>query len=573
MGDVDEAIIKSTQDTLGKLISKPKMTDKYLKKPPFRFLHDIVLETVRTTGFAQGLYNAQESDAANLGDKQAKLDFLVKAISCVSFAVGEKIDVSANKIVAGLDAEKTNFWLQKLHQAATTCVGEKSDEAVQRVLNGDTVAAPRKKEKKEKKEEDPAPPPPAAAAPTDEGAAAAAPADDEEAKKEEEKKRRAERRKRKEAEAEAAKAAEEAAGAAAAEAEAAEAQKKADEERKKKEDDKRRREERKRQQAEEEERKQQEAAEAARAQAEAALAQQDATAAAAPPHMHGGAAHEEPHMAEQQMPMPSPPGSAGIHGGDQPMGSPEGDPNQEDIGRSQGMMVRATLERPRTAGRRPPKVAMKVTQSKEAPAVAPVAVITEGAKDDDDDEDLFEAPSGNASAGPALQAGENHGKLVQDLLAQKKQEEEKERLRKEEELTREEVDDGQNKGIRMGRLKKKKTQSSTLNEVDIGKLGEMIQQLCQAANPLGKSIDLVHQDIANMGKELDKWKLQYNEASEQYNTELRRTEEVLQPLYRKVAELDDKISEQVIKIRNSRSRIAENDRTIAGLLEAVVAAK
>merc|ERR1712176_640986 len=104
-----------------------------------------------------------------------------------------------------------------------------------------------------------------------------------------------------------------------------------------------------------------------------------------------------------------------------------------------------------------------------------------------------------------------------------------------------------------GKLNKKgKKQNSTLAEIDIPKLGEMIQQLCQAANPLGKSIDLVHQDIANMGKELDKWKQQYHEASEQYNKELRLTEEMLQPLYQKVAELDDKIAEQIVKIRNSR---------------------
>merc|ERR1712176_85498 len=112
------------------------MTDKYLKKPPFRFLHDIVMEVTRTTGFSQGLYSTEESDAAALSDKQAKVDFLNKAISVVSFAIGEKLDVSANKIVAGLDADKTNAFLQKLHQAATTCVGPKSEEAVQRVLNG-----------------------------------------------------------------------------------------------------------------------------------------------------------------------------------------------------------------------------------------------------------------------------------------------------------------------------------------------------------------------------------------------------------------------------------------------------
>ena len=50
-------------------------------------------------------YTEEELDAAKIseGGKQAKLDFLNKMVSCVSFALGEKLDVSANKIVRALD--------------------------------------------------------------------------------------------------------------------------------------------------------------------------------------------------------------------------------------------------------------------------------------------------------------------------------------------------------------------------------------------------------------------------------------------------------------------------------------
>lgn len=63
--------------------------------PVHRFLHDIVMEVTKKTTFGQGLFSPEECDSGNLSDKQAKLDFLNKAISVTCFALGESIDVSA----------------------------------------------------------------------------------------------------------------------------------------------------------------------------------------------------------------------------------------------------------------------------------------------------------------------------------------------------------------------------------------------------------------------------------------------------------------------------------------------
>lgn len=40
--NVDSEVIKKTQETLGKFVKKPPLTEKLLKKPPFKFILDIV---------------------------------------------------------------------------------------------------------------------------------------------------------------------------------------------------------------------------------------------------------------------------------------------------------------------------------------------------------------------------------------------------------------------------------------------------------------------------------------------------------------------------------------------------
>ena len=52
MGEEAPAWIAQTQQTLGSVVQKPKLTDNLLKKPPFRFLHDVVSATTKVSVLA-----------------------------------------------------------------------------------------------------------------------------------------------------------------------------------------------------------------------------------------------------------------------------------------------------------------------------------------------------------------------------------------------------------------------------------------------------------------------------------------------------------------------------------------
>lgn len=78
-----ENLIKLTQEKIGVLIPKPKMTEKLLQKPPFRFLHDTISAILSTTGFGEGLYDEQERDSSTITEKQAKLNYLEKIFNLI----------------------------------------------------------------------------------------------------------------------------------------------------------------------------------------------------------------------------------------------------------------------------------------------------------------------------------------------------------------------------------------------------------------------------------------------------------------------------------------------------------
>ncbi|XP_075367863.1 TRAF3-interacting protein 1 isoform X1 [Mycteria americana] len=136
---MNEAVVRRTQESLGRVIRKPPLTDRLLSKPPFRYLHDVITEVIRVTGFMKGLYTDFELKSDNVKDKDAKISFLQKAIDAVVMVTGEPLSVRPARVVAGHEPEKTNEFLQAIGKCCLNKLS--SDVAVKRVLAGERADA------------------------------------------------------------------------------------------------------------------------------------------------------------------------------------------------------------------------------------------------------------------------------------------------------------------------------------------------------------------------------------------------------------------------------------------------
>ncbi|KAH6593490.1 hypothetical protein BASA50_007300 [Batrachochytrium salamandrivorans] len=135
LSTVLDELTKKTIDILGRVLKKPPLTQKLLAKPPFRYLHDIFSELIRTHGFAPSLYTDTEMNSSNIKDKEGKVQYLTKMVDCIGIATGLEIRANPLKIVAGLDPEETNAMLQLIGKMVIKKVDTKN--AIARVLAGE----------------------------------------------------------------------------------------------------------------------------------------------------------------------------------------------------------------------------------------------------------------------------------------------------------------------------------------------------------------------------------------------------------------------------------------------------
>ncbi|KAJ8403490.1 hypothetical protein AAFF_G00352620 [Aldrovandia affinis] len=595
---MNASVAKKTQDTLGKVIKKPPLTEKLLSKPPFRYLHDIFSEVIRTTSFMKGLYSEAELKSDNVKDKDAKIGFLQKAIDVVMLVSGEVLLVKPARVVAGHEAEKTNELLQAIGKCCLNKLS--SDEAVKRVLAGDkpdpkgkpTTSKSQdkenregrdrhrdKEEKKEIKEH-------------------SGSRDRKDSELQREEGRRTEKDRHREGE---------------RSDKGRERERTKDRDREKdksrekdkdkdkaKERDPRRERERERERDREKRRGRDREPEREREQdKEPKEAEKVEKKSRGPEETRNKQAPEqpvktkksEPEESESPVRIPRPSSAKGQRRWPKPGGQDETDSEGEADGPSAekpahlengdavdplpphtAQSSNRRISRPSSARPAPPRVKRQESYSEVSPAERmgsakpSSAVIMEGKKLSEDEDEQFvvdaappppELPQMQAEPAVDLQGDEKHGGLVKKILETKKDYETSSSSAKSKDQDRTLVSEVTQRKER------------DLVSRDIDRLRSSVQTVCRSALPLGKIMDYIQEDMDSMQKELQTWRRENQEHAQALLQEQRVTDDAVEPLKTELAELDQLIRDQQDKICAVKSNILKNEEKIQKMLSSI----
>ncbi|XP_041371645.1 TRAF3-interacting protein 1-like isoform X4 [Gigantopelta aegis] len=521
---MDPKMIKKTQDTLGKAIKKPPLTDKLLSKPPFRFLHDVFTSVIKTTGFMKGLFSEKELNSENIKDRDSKIAFLQKGIDFVSMVTGKSLAVRPQKIVAGSEPEKTNEFLQALAEAIKLKVNneeyvkkfnkvaseegeEKTDPEKDREKKKHKPEERRDKDKEKHRSRDKDS---SRERSRDEGKG-----DDHDREKDREKDKEKDR-----------------------------------DERSKEKKSKRRGDSGKENQHPGEPTKEHEKQESP------ARIPRPTSAKGSRRRREGRIGSDEEgveHLSEDEVFQQKPSRTS------EPAVTEEDLPPQ--------VVAARKLQRPPSARPAPPRPKQDGMESEPAMRLGtgkPANVIVDdGKQSDDDDDDNFIVEE---SVPPPIELDQQlskqededdteHGALVKKMLETKKEfEEQPQGSVKKTEIERPSMSDAA----------RRKQREVVKREIE--KICASIQGLTRSANPLGKIMDYVQEDLDSMQKELERWRSENKEHALELKRESGITDRSIEPLRAQLSELEQAISDKLDLIAATKSKIIKNDSKIDKLL-------
>jgi len=198
-------------------------------------------------------------------------------------------------------------------------------------------------------------------------------------------------------------------------------------------------------------------------------------------------------------------------------------------------------------------------------------IVDDGNHDNDDDADEFlveEKPKDNLDLDTEnttfdannmrLENGE-HGALVQQILDTKK-----------------ELEDGATttkKGVEIekdaGFSDFNRQREREAAQRDVSKLKDSIQTLTRSANPLGKLMDFLQEDVDSMQRELETWREENRNLQAQLRAEEMLTQQSIEPLKNHLVDLEKAVQEQLDMISTVKSNILKNDEKISRMVGSI----
>lgn len=112
---------QKTKALFSNIITEPPLKEKYLKKPPPKFIFLLIKNTMEKTGFPKGLFTPEEETIEYFSASvEHKKSIITKAIDITKIVTKTNFTIDIKDILKGLEVEKTNTFLQYFYTAATS---------------------------------------------------------------------------------------------------------------------------------------------------------------------------------------------------------------------------------------------------------------------------------------------------------------------------------------------------------------------------------------------------------------------------------------------------------------------
>lgn len=109
---------EKTVAVYGGFVEYPQLTEKYLRRPPFKYLFQIFLTLNSKTGFAREAFKEADLNPDFYDTPEKKMAFLKQIIKMVYDALGKPAPLKPQSVIKGTECEQTNEFLQDMFQAA-----------------------------------------------------------------------------------------------------------------------------------------------------------------------------------------------------------------------------------------------------------------------------------------------------------------------------------------------------------------------------------------------------------------------------------------------------------------------